>query len=448
MEFPGPESIDAVLEPVDLPRFVDVRYEPDAAELSDVTGATRSAVEQLPLSAAPAGGRIAVALGSRGIADAVPVARTVVETLRERGFDPVVVPAMGSHGGATADGQRRTLAGLGLDEETLGCPIDASMDTTVVGETASGDPVHVASAALAADGIVVVNRVKPHTNFHGEVESGLCKMAIVGLGKRPGATVLHERALVDGYVTAIRELFAVVTEQTPLLGGVAVLENFYDRTAAVQGVPASDLPDGEAPLLERARAALPTLPYDDLDLLVVERIGKDVSGTGMDTNVVGRYRLLNAPESTDLDVTRIVVLGLTEATQGNANGIGLADLTTADVAAAVDFEKLYANALTSNSLQRAALPVVMPDDQRALTAALSTLGPYDPETVRIAWIRDTGHLSSFRVSPALVDPAPDGVQVVGRSRLTFEDGVATFQAVEADEQASDPGDTSAPDESP
>jgi hypothetical protein len=433
VEFPGPEVVDSALDGVEFPRFADVRYEPDAPEVVDVPGATRTAVERLPFDAVPVGGTVAVCLGSRGVTDVVTVARTVLEAVADRGFEPVVVPAMGSHGGATAEGQRRTLAGLGLTEEELGFPIDARMDTTVVGTTVSGDPVHVATAVADADGVVVVNRVKPHTNFTGDIESGLCKMATVGLGKQPGAAVLHRRALVDGYVEAITDLFDVVAAETSLVGGVAVVENFYDRLGSVTGIPVGDLPDAERALLERAREEMATLPFDDLDVLVVERIGKDVSGTGMDTNVVGRYRVLNAADPQTPDVDRLVVLGLTEATHGNGHGIGLADITTDAVAAELDLEQMYPNALTSNSLRRAKLPVVLPDDRRAVTAGVSTIGPYDPEAVRMAWIRDTGHLSSFRVSPALVESAPDAVEVVGHSRLTFEDGAARFRSVDEED---------------
>ncbi|WP_313693010.1 DUF362 domain-containing protein [Halorarum halobium] len=430
MRFPDADVVDAALGRPTLPRFASVRYEPETPELDDVEGRTRAEVDELPLGDVPPGGSVAVGLGSRGIHDVVPAARAVIDELARRGFEPFVVPAMGSHGGATAEGQRRTLAGIGLTEDALGCPIDARMDTTDLGDSAVGATVPFSTAALEADGVLVINRVKAHTNFTGRFESGLTKMATIGLGKQPGAKAAHEHALVEGYVPVIAAAYDVVRAETPLLGGLAVVENFHDRTAHVEGVPASALPDAEEPLLERADEYMPTLPFDDLDVLVVDEIGKDVSGAGMDTNVVGRYSVLNAEDPALPDIKRIVVRGLTEATHGNGNGIGLADVTTRAVADELDLDQVYTNALTSGSLSKAKLPVVLPDDERALTAALSTVGTYDPADVRVAWIRDTASLSSFRVSEALARDPPEGVVVEGPEELSFVDGEPSFEPAE------------------
>lgn len=427
MEFPDAEVVDAAVDSPPFPRFASVRYDPETPTLSDVAAETRSQVDALPLDTLPSGASVAVGLGSRGIHDVVTVARTVVDELASRGFEPFVVPAMGSHGGATADGQRRTLAGLGLTEESLGCPVDARMETTVLGDSDAGASVPFSTAALEADGVVVVNRVKPHTNFSGRFESGLTKMATVGLGKRAGAKAAHARALDEGYPAVLEAAFDVVRAETPFLGGIAVVENFRDRTARVAGLPAESLPDAEASLLREATDYMPTLPYDEIDVLVVDRIGKDVSGTGMDTNVIGRYSVLNADDPDYPDVKRVFVRGLTEATHGNGMGIGLADVTTRSVAEALDLDQVYTNALTSGSLAKASLPVVLPDDERAFAAALSSIGPYDPETVRIVWIRDTASLSSFRVSEALVADAPDNVTVESRCSLRFDDGDPVFE---------------------
>ena len=430
MEFPDEATVSEVLPPVEFPTFHDVRYDPPTPELEDAPGAAREAVDALAVEDLPEGAPVAVGVGSRGITDLVPIVEAVVERLRERGLSPVVVPAMGSHGGATAEGQREVLAAMGVTEESLGCPIDARMETVVLGESELGQPVRFGVAAAEADAVMVVNRVKAHTNFTGPFESGLTKMSTVGLGKQKGASAVHERALVEGYVPVLGAAFEVVREEVDLLGGVAIVENFEDRTAEVEGVPASDLPHAEADLLERAYEYMPTLPYDDLDVLVVERIGKDVSGAGMDTNVIGRYEVLNADEPESPEIKRVLVLGLTEATHGNGQGIGLADLTTVDVVAELDLDQVYANALTSSSFSKARLPLALPNDELGLTAAVSGVGPYDPEETRIAWIRDTGHLSEFRVSPALARDPPEHVEVVGRSRLSFGDGEARFDPVE------------------
>ncbi|MEM4781249.1 MAG: DUF362 domain-containing protein [Halalkalicoccus sp.] len=428
MEFPGAETIEATLDPVDFPRFATVEYDPPTPEIDDVKRATRDALSDLPLSDLPAGATVAVGVGSRGIHALLPVVRTVVGELAERGLDPVTVPAMGSHGGATAAGQREVLAGLGITAESVGCRIDARMDADRVG-TAGDEPVYVARSAREADAVLVINRVKPHTNFTGGIESGLCKMLAVGLGKHRGARAVHRDALSRGYVPAITDALDAVREEVSLLGGVAIVENAADRTALIEGVPARALPERETELLERAREYMPTLPFSELDVLVVDEIGKDVSGTGMDTNVVGRYEVLNAENPDVPSIDRIVVRGLTEATHGNGQGIGLADLTTTSVLDALDLDQVYTNALTSGSLSRARLPVALPTDELALTAAVSSIGSYEPGTVRIAWIRDTGQLAEFRVSEALATEPIEHLSVTGAERLVFEKGRPSFESV-------------------
>lgn len=430
MEFPDSAAIRRALDPdtIELPEFARVRYEPETPTLDDVASSARAAVKQLPVAELQEGASVAVGMGSRGITDIETVARAVLLELTEQGLEPVVVPAMGSHGGATADGQRRTLAGLNLTESTLGCPVDARMGTRVVGHTPAGDPVHLAEAACETDAVLVINRVKPHTNFRGRIESGLCKMLTVGLGKQPGAKRLHDRALTDGYVPTIEAMLEVLKADAPpqILGGVGIVENFADETAYVDGIAAADLPDAEEHLLERARDCMATLPYDRIDVLVVDRIGKDVSGTGMDTNVIGRYRVLNTTDPASPDIKRIVIRGLTEATHGNAQGIGLADIVTQEAVEQVDLAETYTNALTSASLSRAKLPVVLPDDRCAVGAALSTIGPYDPDNVRLVWIRDTSHLTEFHVSTALLADSLSEVEPIERLELTFPDGDARF----------------------
>jgi hypothetical protein len=420
MEFPGAGTIDPLLEEIEFPAFVEVSYEPPTPTVGDVEEATEEALSRLPWDDLSPGSTIVIGLGSRGVTDVVPVARRVVRGVRERGFEPVAIPAMGSHGGASAEGQRRTLASLGLTEEVLGCSIDARMETGVVGG------VPVARAALEGDALLPINRVKPHTNFEGRLESGLCKMLAVGFGKRDGARVFHERAVTNGYVPTIEHAVETLREELTVLGGVAIVENARDETALIEGIPGGELLERERELLAEAKEYMATLPYDDLDALVVERIGKDVSGTGMDTNVIGRFGVLGAEEPSVPEIERIAVLGLTEATHGNGHGIGLADVTTVEVLESLALDEMYANALTSGSLSRSCLPLALPSDEHAVVAALTSAGPYDPEAARVAWIRDTGHLSGFYASEALAEERIDGLSIGEPIDLSFPDGSASL----------------------
>ena len=343
------------------------------------------------------------------------------------------------YGGATPEGQREVLSALGIDEASVGASIDARMDAERVGQVTVGDtetPVYAASAALEADAVVVINRVKPHTNFTGDVESGLCKMTAVGLGKQRGAKAFHSAAIAEGYVPTLEAFLEAVADAVPLVGGVALVENFYEETARVEAVPADAFRDREPALLDLAREKMATLPVEEVDLLVVDELGKDVSGAGMDTNVIGRYRVLNAPDPETPAIDLIYARGLTEATKGNGVGIGLADVTRRAAVDQLDVQKTYANALTSGSLAKAKLPVVAPDDELALRTALAALGGYDPETARIVWIENTEDLRELRVSAALVDELPADATAEGYDRLAVEDGTATFDPRER------PGDES------
>jgi len=274
--------------------------------------------------------------------------------------------------------------------------------------------------------------VKAHTNFTGAVESGLAKMAVVGLGKQRGAKSFHSTAIAEGYVETLTAALDVIERETPTIGGIAIVENFEEEIGHLEGVPAGSFLDREPELLERAYAEMPTLPVDNIDLLVVDEIGKEISGAGMDTNVVGRYRVLNAPDPETPDIDLIYVRGLTAATKGNGNGIGLADLTRRAAIDQLDLKKTYANALTSGSLAKSKLPVVAPDDEFALRTGLSALGGYDPESVRIVWIRNTQELGEFRVSDAVIDDLPEAATVTGREAVTFDDGTASFEAAPGD----------------
>lgn len=429
MEFPDRSDVDHLINAQPLPEFAQVRYEPASESLDDPVGAARAELDALDVDELDDGATVAVGVGSRGIHRIDDIARAIISKLAERGLDPVVVPAMGSHGGATPEGQREVLASLGVTEGSVEAPIDARIDATELDTVTVGDvdvPVYFATAALDADAVLVVNRVKAHTNFTGDIESGLAKMTVVGLGKQRGAKSFHSTAIAEGYVETLTAALDVIESSVPLLGGVALVENFEEELTHVEGVPAGSFLNREPELLECAYDEMATLPVEDVDLLIIDEIGKEISGAGMDTNVIGRYRVLNAPDPERPDIDLIYVRGLTEATKGNGNGIGLADLTRRAAVDQLDLQKTYANALTSGSLAKSKLPVVAPDDEFALRTALAALGGYDPETVRVLWIRNTEELGELRVSAAVVADLPASATVVGQEALTFEDGEARF----------------------
>ena len=425
LDFPDAETLRAANDVTrdDLPRFARVRRERDLDSIDDVEAAGHEAVENFDLDSLESGAEIAVTAGSRGVHDMPAMLSGIVDGLSDRDFEPFVMPAMGSHGGATADGQRETLESLGVTEDRIGCPIRSSMDVSEIGEDSLGRPVYIADDALAADGVVLANRVKPHTDFHGPVESGLCKMAVIGLGKRRGAESLHNAGLAADFSDVIEERAEQIVDEC-VVGGVALVENAADRAAVIEGVPADRIPNREPELLERAREELPMLPVDDLDLLVLDEIGKDVSGTGMDTNVVGRVRFHGEREPDSPSITRIYARSITPASHGNGLGIGLADFVHRNAVEALDFSDLYTNIVTSGEPSRARLPFVVPDDLTALVLACSTTGVADPSDLRVARIENTMEPDSLLVSEPVARELEgrDGLSVGPLETLAFEAG--------------------------
>ena len=427
IEPPDPAALDAVNEVTveDLPRFAPVRYERDQPAVEDVEAATVDALSAVDgLADLPPGARIAVTAGSRGIHDMPETLRTAVAELGSMGFDPFVVPSMGSHGGATAEGQVETLASLGITEESMGCEIVASMDVERIGSDEDGRPVYASRDALAADAVLLANRVKLHTDFSGGVESGLCKMAVIGLGKQRGAEATHKAALAGTFADVIRERASILFDEVPIVGGLALVENANERAAEIEGLDVGEILDREPELLERSRDLIGTLPVEDLDLLVVDEIGKEISGTGMDTNVIGRTLMHGEPEPASPRYTRIYARSVTEGSHGNAIGMGLADYAHQRLVEGVDTTDTYVNALTSGEPIRARIPVVFPDDRLALTVAYSGCGVVDPADMRIARVDNTLDLDRFWVSEPVVDELRDdpNASVGTPEPLAFEDG--------------------------
>ncbi|MET7278114.1 DUF2088 domain-containing protein [Kribbella sp. NPDC005582] len=392
-----------------IPQVTPIRrLLPDLPSVEDPAAATHAALEPLRAQIAP-GARIAVTAGSRGIHDLVAVVRAAVAWLSAAGADPFVVPAMGSHGGATADGQREMLAGLGITPESVGCPVEATMETVVIGKLDDGTPVHHDAIAAAADGVLVINRVKPHTDFHGPIESGLAKILAIGLGNHAGAASLHAGG-IPSLGGAIEAAARVVVAQGKILGGLGILENALERTAAVEFVPADGIAGAaEQALLQRAGSLLGRLPFDELDVLVVDELGKDKSGAGMDTNVIGRCWVHGIPEFESPTIAAITVHSLSEASHGNASGLGLADVMPARLLEQIDLQASYVNALTSGAggARRSRLPMVMEDDEAAVLAAITMCGRRDWSELRLARIKDTLSPHELLVTPALLDEAAD-----------------------------------------
>jgi hypothetical protein len=391
--------------------------------VADVRSDVRRRLQELSLPHL-AGRRVAVTAGSRGIRDIVPVLATTVAWIREQGGDPVVVGAMGSHGGGTEEGQRRLLAHLGITPESVGAPVLTSMETVELGTTPRGLIAYCDRNAAACDGILVLNRVKPHTAFAEPFGSGLLKMIAVGLGKAPAAAQIHRQGPAE-MGTAIESIAEVIVGTRKILGGLAIIENAYDETARIAAVPTTAMADQERVLFREARALMPALPVDALDVLIVDEVGKNYSGTGMDVNVIGRWRLPGMAEPAAPVIQRIVALRLSAESEGNAQGIGLADVITRALADAVDPVATYVNTLVSTYLQRAFVPVTMPTDRDAVEAALASLNLPEPAAARIVRIPNTLHLDECEVSESLIPElhARDGVTVGSPEPMGFsEDG--------------------------
>ncbi|MET0146810.1 MAG: lactate racemase domain-containing protein [Ilumatobacteraceae bacterium] len=385
----------------------------------DVERATRDEVVERFAGDVTPGMTVAVGGGSRGLTGRVELLRGTITGLRALGADPFVVPAMGSHGGATADGQRAMLATLGMTEDAVGAEIRSTMETEVVGRTADGRRLYLDRHAAGADRILPVNRIKPHTAFKGPVESGCTKMAVVGFGKQPGAAEFHAStatAMRDHLLAAI----AVLRDSGRLLGGVGSVESPFGDIVTVRAMRSGDVGGVvEQHLTDEARALVAPLPFDDIDVLIIERGGKDISGTTLDPNVTGRFWIPDMPDPPVPRVRSIVLLGLTAVTGGNVLGIGFADFVPAALANAIDWEATYINSFTAGGpgVRRARLPMVLPDEEACIRAALSTCGKSFDAPKRVVRIESTLHLTRCWVSDALLGDLPARARVVGR-RLT------------------------------
>ena len=351
------------------------------------------------------GMRVAVGVGSRGISNLAQVVSLVIQELINADVEPFIIPAMGSHGGATPEGQVALLASYGVTETTMGVPIHSSMEVINLGKSNGGRDVLWSQEASNADGVMIVNRVKPHTDFDGSIGSGLIKMLVVGLGKHAGASAYHANALTMGYEKGLIDLAKVILAKAPILGGIGLVEDSLHQLTELEVVPAGSILIKEQELCNNAKQLMPKLPFDEIDLLIVDQIGKNISGTGMDTNVIGRgvhgFHLIPEISQAKPFIWRIFVRDLTPETHGNAIGIGMAEATTQRLIDKIDAEALRTNVITARSVQCAKLPMCFDTDIQAIKAMLDTLPDPDPVKARIVRIRDTLNLSKFEVSASL-----------------------------------------------
>jgi hypothetical protein len=390
--------------------MVRVKQAFEGPTVESVPAAVRAALGRLALPVRP-GQSVALTVGSRGVVNIDAIARAAVDHMRGLGARPFIIPAMGSHGGGTAEGQRAVLERYGVTETTMGCPVRATMEVVQVGEVL-GLPIWLDRYAAEADWVGVVNRVKPHTGFTGEIGSGLFKMMTIGMGKHRGAVQAHRANIRLGYEPMIVALGREMLRTGRVAFGLGVVENGYDETALVEAFLPADLEAGERELLRKARAWMAKLPFDPIDLLIVDEMGKEISGTGMDTNVIGRHATFFERPFTSPRITFIVACDATARTHGNLSGIGLADFTTRRLADKIDWEPTYVNALTACSPGGPKLPAVLDTARDAIAVALSCLGLDRVEEARVVRIQNTLRLTEVEVSEALL------AELDGRADLT------------------------------
>ena len=406
----------------DLPQMARVRQAFEHHKIDDVAGAVTNEMgrEDIKAKVKP-GAKIAVGVGSRGVANIDVAVKALIASLKELGADPFIFPAMGSHAGGTSEGQEALLTGYGVTEDKMGAPVRATMDTVVVAELEGGTKVHMDKYAHDADGVVLINRVKPHTSFRGEIESGIVKMMTIGMGKINGATSLHGNHPITEFGDALPRAAKAIMECQPFLFGIGMVEDAFDDTAIIQALPAETLFEEETKLQAKAKELMAKIYIEDIDVLVIDEIGKEISGAGADPNVIGN------PGTPGFEVPRvkkIVILDLTEKTHGNAAGIGSAHVITHRLLRRVDFASTYANMVTATALEGARVPIPMKTAEDAVRLAVKTLIGVEPEDARIVRIRNTLSLGEIEVSePILKDLQGDSrMEVLSQpGKISFED---------------------------
>ena len=413
-----------------FPEIAPFRQSVPCPKVTDIPSTVRRVIQAANLpSRIPPGGRVAVGLGSRGIHALPVVARAAIDTLRDLGFAPFIVAAMGSHGGATAAGQREQLADKGITTESMGVEIRTEMDSVVVGTSHVGLPIHFDANALGADGIVLINRVKPHTDFRAAHESGILKMLVIGLGKQAGAEQIHKLGL-RGMREVLPSVGKALIERTKFALGVAIVENVADQPAEIVGLTPENIFDLEPKLLDKARSLMGRLPFDQIDVLIVGELGKNYSGAGMDPNVIGRLMVETQPDFDRPKITRLAVLDASPESHGNIVGVGFADLTTEKLIHQLNREHFYVNILTSCFLERGRIPLTFPTDDEVMRIALETCWRLRFDEARMVLIPNTLELESLWLTRPLLEEAkanPQLEQVGGFREIPFLPGGVLHQ---------------------
>lgn len=391
--------IEEMLKDITIPRMAKVRQLFDDTKIEDIPAVIREEFDRPEISKTiNKGASIAITAGSRGIANIATIIKEVVKNVKRLGGNPFIIPTMGSHGGATSYGQKKVIEGLGITEDNIAALIKSSMKTTYIGDNCDGKPVHIDANAASSDGIIVVGRVKPHTAFRGDYESGLYKMMTIGLGKQKGAEICHS----EGFGNMAHNVVAfaeTIIEKAPILFGLAIVENAFDDTALIEAVEINAIAEKEPILLEKAKSLMPQIKIDNLDILIVDQIGKNFSGDGMDPNITGTF---STPYATGgPKVQKYVILDLSDETNGNAMGAGMADFGTKRLFDKIDFDAAYPNALTCTVVKGVKIPVILKNDKLAIAAAIYTCVGIDKKKPRIVRISNTSHINTIHISEAL-----------------------------------------------
>ena len=400
-----------------LPQVVVAKLDhPKAPRLEDVEGATITALEKSHhIPNLPSGARTAITCGSRGIQSKPTVVKTVVSWLRNHGFEPFIVPAMGSHGGAKAETQTELLAMLGFTPEKMGCPIKATMDVVQLGTTSLNAPVWFDKYAAEADAVIVINRIKAHTSIDREIESGISKMVAIGLGKAQGANLIH-RLGPRGYLEVLPEWAKIAVDNSPIIYGIGIVENAEKFPTIIQGSEPEEFAHTDASLLQIAKGYIPRLPFKQIDVLIAEKIGKNLSGSGLDPTVTGRVDIRGQADRPEPFIHKLVVLGLSPETHGNGIGIGFADFISAELANQLDLYSMYMNACTATFVERAQIPTVLADEKAVIQTAVGTSWRYDGENARLCIIKSTLHLDKIMIAPALIPDLPGACEILSEPK--------------------------------